>query len=233
MSSIPKHIAIIMDGNGRWAQEQNLPRVQGHAKGADTVDDIVEASLDLGVKFLTLYAFSIENWNRPDSEVAFLMSFLGDYLDRQKPIMMERGIRFGVIGRTHLLSDSLQNKINEITEQTKDHTNLTLTIALSYGARAEIVDAAKRICVDVQNSRIEVDSINEELFSNYLYNPSLPDPDLLIRTSGEERISNFLLWQISYSELYFIEKYWPDFNKEDYAAAIKCYSERQRRFGEV
>jgi undecaprenyl diphosphate synthase len=231
INEVPQHAAIIMDGNGRWAQERGLPRVQGHRKGAENIREIARSARDLGVKYLTLYAFSKENWDRPENEVSFLMQLLGQYLDSELKEMEESQIRFNVIGRIEELTEAIQEKIKRNISRTKQFSGLTLTLALSYSSRIEITDAARRLCEQVKNGSLSLDEISEAHLAGELYTAGMPDPDLLIRTSGERRISNFLLWQISYAEIYVSPKYWPDFKKEDFRAAIQDYQSRERRFG--
>lgn len=224
---IPKHIAIIMDGNARWAKSKNLPIQIGHKNGADNLQKICESCIDLGVEFLTVYAFSSENWNRPKEEVEYLMRLLEEYLDKETKPLNEKGIRISISGNIDKISDNLRKKINDVEEITKNNQKLKLNVAFSYGARQEIVDAVKKIVAE--NNPIE--SIDEKLISEKLYRPEMPDPDLLIRTAGDHRISNFLLWQIAYCELYFTEKFWPDFGKDDLLEAIKNFNQRERRYG--
>ncbi len=233
MDNIPRHVAIIMDGNGRWAQERGLPRIEGHRRGANSVDRVISAALSSGIPYVTLYAFSLENWKRPKEEVGFLFDFLISYLDAKIEELTEKEIALNVIGRISMLPGNLVEKLNDVIELTKGFDKLTLTLALSYGGRGEIIDAVKAIVRDSLSGGISPDDIDEEMFGKYLYDSSLPDPDLVIRTSGELRISNFLLWQSSYSELYFFEKYWPDFNEFDFFEALKDYSARKRKFGGI
>jgi undecaprenyl diphosphate synthase len=228
---IPAHVAIIMDGNGRWAQERNLPRAAGHRAGMDRVKEIVKAAAECKVKVLTLFAFSTENWTRPKHEVSMLMRSLNRYLQREIEELHRNNIRFVVIGRDDPIPGYLQTKMLQAQEKTKDNTGLTVVLALNYGSRQEIVDAARKFAVDVLQQTVSLESLDVEKFSSYLYTRGLPDPDLLIRTSGEMRISNFLLWQLSYAELYFPRKYWPDFFKADFKKALRLYQSRQRRFG--
>lgn len=232
-NKIPQHIAIIMDGNGRWAKEKGLPRVFGHREGVKRVREIISAAHKLGVKVLTLFAFSAENWNRPKKEVDILMRYLNNFLDYEINRLHKSNIRLLVIGRSDPLSRYLQKKIKEAEDKTKDNTGLTVVLALNYGGRQEILDAVKKIVDAVLRSEIKIEDLDEELFSRYFYHASLPDPEFLIRTSGEMRISNFLLWQLSYTELYFSKKYWPDFHDEDFQEAIKDYQKRERRFGRL
>lgn len=231
--NIPKHIAIIMDGNGRWARERGLPRSAGHHAGIERVREVIKAASGLGVGVVTLFAFSTENWSRPKKEVTLLMRALNNYLDRQINELIENNIRLRVIGRQRPIPGYLLDKINKAEEKTKDNTGLIFTLALNYGSRQEIVDAAKKFARAVIKDGANLDGLDEENFSDYLYTAGLPDPDLLIRTSGEMRISNFLLWQLSYAELYFPKKYWPDFGKEDLEKAIDIYQKRERRFGGI
>lgn len=220
-----------MDGNGRWAQGQGLPRVEGHRRGAATVQRILEACGRLGIDYLTLYCFSNENWKRPQAELDFLMALLKQYLIQERPTLMKNNIRLQIIGRREGLPREVLNEMDQSIEATSGNTALTLCLAINYGARQEIVDAVRSLAVDLQNGRLTVDAIDEESISNHLYTREIPDPDLLIRTSGEMRISNFLLWQISYSELWITPKAWPEFTEEDFKAALTEYANRQRRFG--
>lgn len=231
IKNIPQHVAIIMDGNGRWARERGLPKIAGHRAGVKAAREAVEAAGKLGIKVLTLYTFSTENWNRPKREVEALFKLLEDYLDREADKLNKNNIKFSVIGRLEELPSGLREKLKKTIGATKDNTGLILNLALNYGARVEIIDAIKRLTSDVKEGRLEIGGITEGLFSRYLYTSGLPDPDLFIRTSGEFRVSNFLLWQISYSELYFTKKLWPDFTKKDLKKAVLEYSERERRFG--
>ena len=229
--NIPKHIAIILVGNGRWAKKRGLPRTAGHHVGIKRVKEIVKAADELGVKFLTFFAFSSENWKRPKAEVNMLMHSLNHFLKQQVKEMVKNNIRFVAIGREDILPAYLKKEINESKNKTKDNTGLTVVLALNYGSRQEIVDAAKKFTVSVVDGKAELNDLDVEKFSQYLYTADLPDPDLLIRTSGEMRVSNFLLWQISYSELHFPKKCWPDFRKQDLEEAIEDYQKRERRFG--
>jgi len=230
-NNIPKHIAIIMDGNGRWARARSLSRTSGHRKGVKRIKEIVKEAAELGVKVITLFAFSIENWSRPKSEINLLMRYLSNFLVREVNDLDKRNIRFLVIGKSEPLPLTIQRKIKEAERKTKDNTGLIVVLALNYGSRQEIVDAAKKFAVDVMNSKADINDLDEKAFSSYLYTRDLPDPDLLIRTSKELRVSNFLLWQLSYSELYFPEKLWPDFGPADLREAIEEYQSRDRRFG--
>jgi len=229
--TLPTHVAIIMDGNGRWARKRHLPRVEGHIHGMESVRDVVTTSCELHIPYLTLYAFSKENWVRPTKEVKKLLELLTLYLDQELPLMMEKGIRFNVIGAIEDFPKKIQARINYTLEQTRKNTNLILSIALSYGGRQEILHAVKHLIQDVRKGRIQ--RITEKTFKKYLYTGNIPDPDLLIRTSGEMRLSNFLLWQIAYTELYVTDILWPDFRKDAYIEALKAFSKRERRFGRV
>ena len=231
VNRLPSHIAIIMDGNGRWANKQGLPRQLGHRKGSDTLLKTIKYAKELGIKYLTVFAFSTENWNRPKKEVDYLMNLASQMFDKNQKEFKKTNIKTNVIGDLKRLPVSLQEKINEGILRSKDRNGLIFTVALSYGSREEIVSSAKRLALDVLNEKININDINEEVFSSYLYTCNLPDVDLLIRTSGEKRISNFLLWQLSYSELYFTNTYWPDFSKDDFDQALNFYSKCERRFG--
>jgi len=222
-----------MDGNGRWARERGLPHIEGHRRGAESVREIVRISGELGIDYLTLYAFSTENWNRPRAEVTGLMRLLEFYLKQEIAELNKSNVRLTAIGRTHELPDSAQRQLQKSIDALKKNTGLTLVLALSYGARAEIVDAVRSICREVKAGRLDVEGIDEKVISQHLYTRSIPDPDLLIRTSGEMRVSNFLLWQISYAEMYVTETLWPDFRKDAYMKALEDYSGRHRRFGRV
>lgn len=230
---VPRHIAIIMDGNGRWAKERGLPRVKGHEAGAESIKACVEACAELKVEFLTLYAFSSENWNRPKSEVNALMRLLEKFLVEKTDEMHEKGIRLQAIGRLTDLPETCQRKLHEAIEKTSDNDKLTLILALSYSGRLEIIDGIKSLLKAVELGHLDKAMISPEVFSQHLYTRYYPDPDLLVRTSGEMRISNFLLWQVSYTEMYVTEKLWPDFRKDDLVAAVEDYKRRQRRFGGV
>ena len=231
--NIPNHIAIIMDGNGRWAQKRGLKRELGHKAGRKSVKKIVESCRELGVKNLTLYAFSTENWNRPRLEIDFLMQLLLLSLKDELRNLNKNNIKFETIGNLDRLPVKIKNYLKKVKETTKKNSKLTLTLALSYGSRNEIVDVVKEISNKVKNNIISSKNIDETIINNHLYTRNLPDVDLLIRTSGEKRISNFLLWQIAYSELYFSKKLWPDFRKKDLLKAVICYQNRERRFGKT
>ncbi|MCX8023184.1 MAG: isoprenyl transferase [Syntrophorhabdaceae bacterium] len=226
---LPNHVAIIMDGNGRWARQRGLPRIEGHIKGLDSVREIITVTRRIGIPYLTLYAFSKENWSRPKDEVQRLLELLGLYLEKELPLMMENDIRFNVIGRTSDFPKRLVRQLNDVMTKTKRHRSLLLNIALSYSGRQEILDAVKAIIKDVKLGKVK--RIDEKRFSTYLYTGGIPDPDLLIRTSGEMRVSNFLLWQIAYSEIYITPVLWPDFREEAYFEALREYAIRDRRFG--
>jgi undecaprenyl diphosphate synthase len=230
---IPRHIAIIMDGNGRWAKRQGMARMFGHRQGVETVHRITEAAAELGVEFLTLYAFSTENWNRPKEEVDALMVLLVDTIVKETPTLMKNNISLQTIGDLSRLPQATRDKFLECIEQTSQNTGLTLVIALSYSARWEIIEATKRIALAVKDGQLLLEDINEEVLSNYMTTAQMPDPDLLIRTSGELRISNFLLWQLAYSELYFTNCLWPEFTNEEFYHAIVDYQHRERRFGKT
>ena len=224
-----RHVAIIMDGNGRWADRRGLPKVEGHRQGARQVSEVLEAAQEAGVEFLTLYAFSTENWKRPPAEIAALMGLLEEFIDQNLPELQKREVRLRTIGRTEGLPAGARRKLLAAVEATKENRKGTLNLALNYGGRAEIVDAVNRIIAEpAEHPRRE---ITEESFRNYLYAPDIPDPDLLIRTSGELRLSNFLLWELSYAELYVTDTLWPDFGKEEFKAAIAAFQHRDRRFG--
>jgi len=228
---LPTHIAIIMDGNGRWAKKKLLNRISGHMKGVDAVREVVTTCRELGIKILTLYAFSIENWRRPKEEVKALMGLLNDYLLKERGEMIKNNIRLSAIGRLEDLPPAVQATLQETMKMTKHCDGMTLNLALSYGGRSEILHAVQRVLSDFQKKIIKPEEIDQERFSQYLWTWGLPDPDLLIRTSGEFRISNFLLWQIAYTELYVTETLWPDFNREELLKAISDYQSRERRFG--
>jgi len=228
---IPTHIAIIMDGNGRWAKKRNLPKIAGHGQGVKTVEKIIAAAKKRGVRVLSLYAFSTENWKRPKKEVDGLMSLLENYLEKQALKLHKEGVRLSAIGDIEGLPASVSKKLKEVIELTKSNTSFTLNIALNYGARMEIVEATKSILKDIGRGALSIENLTEKVFSRYLYTNNIPDPDLLIRTSGEMRVSNFLLWQIAYTEFYITEKFWPDFTEKDFEKAIAEFQKRKRRFG--
>ena len=227
----PRHIAIIMDGNGRWATARGLPRVLGHRSGAEAVRRVVEAACELGVEVLTLYAFSWENWDRPSAEIRELMGLLDEFVRGEIPTLLANRIRLRAIGRLDQLPADVLGNLRRAIARTASGDRMTLALALSYGGRQEIVDAAKRLAERIRRGELAPEQINEALVADSLYTAGLPDPDLLIRTSGEQRLSNFLLWQSSYSEIYVTQKLWPDFSKADLAEAIAEYERRERRFG--
>jgi undecaprenyl diphosphate synthase len=230
---LPRHIAIILDGNGRWAATYDLPRILGHRQGAKSVREIVVLSRELGIEVLSLYAFSSENWNRPKGEVTQLMVLLSRYLKNELRTMMKNGVRLRTVGQIERLPAPVVRLIRDVEAQTAENQNMTLVLALSYSGRAEIVDAAKRLAEGVAKGEIALEEISEAQFTDYLYAPDLPDPDLLIRTSGEVRVSNFFLWQMAYTEFYFTETLWPNFGRRDFLAALLDYQGRERRFGRV
>lgn len=230
---LPRHIAIIMDGNGRWARQRDLPRIRGHEEGAKTVRTIVTQCARLGMEALTLYSFSTENWKRPADEVEFLMGLYVQYLIAERDTIMDNDVRFRHVGRREGLPQSVLDEMDKTTAMSAENSGLTLCLALNYGARDEILDAVRSIASDVLKGTIALDEIDESLMSSSLYTSGLPDPDLLIRTAGESRISNFLLWQISYAEILVAQKLWPDFQEVDLNEAIKNFARRERRFGDV
>jgi undecaprenyl diphosphate synthase len=232
-TNLPKHLAIIMDGNGRWAKQKGLLRAFGHESGTKSVKKIIEASAKLGIQNLTLYAFSTENWNRPKLEVETLMRVLINSLKKELITLQKNNIKLNAIGNLEKLPQSAQKELLDVINKTKDNTKMTLTLALSYGSREELVTAVKNICSKVKNNIISIDTIDDSIINEHLYTQNLPDVDLLIRTSGEHRISNFLLWQIAYAELYFTDILWPDFKEQDLYEAIISYQKRERRFGKT
>lgn len=233
-ASIPVHISIIMDGNGRWANAKGLSRFHGHRQGGKVVEEIAKYCVDIGIEYLTLYSFSMQNWKRPHEEVSFLMHLYKRYLEEIRPTLMKNNVKLMHLGRRVPLPDGVLEALDETVEQTSDNTGMVLGLALNYGGRTEIADAAKAIACDYKDGRIkQLDDIDCDCFDNHLYTAGWADPDLLIRTSGELRVSNFLLWQISYSEFYVTEKYWPDFTPDDIDIAITEYAGRQRRLGDV
>ncbi|MDH4404020.1 MAG: isoprenyl transferase [Flavobacterium sp.] len=231
--NLPKHLAIIMDGNGRWAKQKGLLRAFGHENGTKSVRTVVEASAKLGIDNLTLFAFSTENWNRPKLEVDLLMELLINSLKNELKTLQNNNIRLNSIGNLDLLPKSAQKKLQEVIEATKGNSRMVLTLALSYGSREELINAVKNISNKVKNNIISIDNIDESIINQHLYTRDLPEVDLLIRTSGEHRISNFLLWQIAYSELYFTDVLWPDFKENDLYEAVISYQKRERRFGKT
>ena len=228
---LPQHIAVIMDGNGRWAQRRHLPRVAGHRAGVQSARTVIETCARLGIPALTLYAFSMENWRRPKAEIDFLMRLLREYLRKELPTIHRNNIRMLVIGRSDQLPKEVQADIDRAMEQTAENTGMKLAVALNYGGRAELVDAFNRILDRVRNNGLANARIDEELISQHLYTAGLPDPDLLIRTSGEMRVSNFLLWQIAYAEIYVTETLWPDFSRAQLYEALLDFQKRERRYG--
>ncbi len=232
-NNIPKHVAIIMDGNGRWAKRQGKPRVYGHKKGVDSVKKAVEYAGEVGIEYLTLYAFSTENWNRPQEEVNALMQLLVSTLNAQIESLNENNVKLHTIGDIGSLPEDCIRELNEAKQTTANNTGLNLVLALSYSAKWEIIEAVKQIAKEVKDDQLTIDEINDTVISNHLSTKGIPDPELLIRTSGEMRISNFLLWQLAYSELYFTPKLWPEFDKADFEQALIDYQNRERRFGMI
>jgi undecaprenyl diphosphate synthase len=230
---VPRHVAIIMDGNGRWARQRGWPRSRGHLEGAKSVRECVEGCLDLGIEFLTLYAFSTDNWQRPKAEIDTLMGLLRKFLKDYTEQLRDRGVKLEAIGRLAELPADCQEQLREAIEATARNEKLTTILAVNYGGRTEIVDSVKKIIHDVQAGELKPEAIDPELFRRYLYTSKWPDPDLLIRTSGEMRVSNFLLWQVSYTEIFVTNKLWPDFKKQDLCDAVEEFSKRQRRYGGV
>jgi undecaprenyl diphosphate synthase len=230
---LPQHVAIIMDGNGRWAKVHGRDRSEGHREGVVSVRKIVEAAVAIGLKYLTIYTFSMENWKRPDEEVKALMSIMIAAIHRETPDLMKNNVRLMAIGDMMRLSGDVRNTLSECLERTSVNTGTTLALALSYSSRWEIVRAAKRIAEKVREEKLDLEDVDEILFSSYLTTCDIPDPDLLIRTGGEKRISNFLLWQLSYAELYFTDLYWPDFRENEFYESILSYQQRERRFGKT
>jgi undecaprenyl diphosphate synthase len=233
LTTLPRHIAIIMDGNGRWAAQRGLPRIAGHKEGLRALQDVLEIGYELNIPHITLYAFSQENWNRPQSEIRLLMGLLDQFLNQERQRFQERRVRFLPIGRLEQLPSSVRALVVEVAEETRQYTTSTLAVALSYGGRAEIVDAVRKVTIEVQMGSLTPDQIDESLFEQYLMTWGLPDPDLLIRTSGEARISNFLPWQIAYTELYFTKTLWPDFRRCETLLALLDFQKRERRFGRI
>src|SRR5581483_3762215 len=229
LSRVPRHIAIIMDGNGRWAQKRGLPRLMGHRQGVENIRRILNASVEFGIKYLTIYALSTENWNRPLEEVRGLMTILEQTIQRETPELHKNGVRIRHLGRTTGLSTHLQKLIADAVALTRENDRLVLNVAFNYGGRAEIIDAVKHIVAD----GVPADEITEELFTRYLYTADIPDPDLVIRTAGEMRLSNYLIWQSAYAEYYATPVYWPDFDKKELYKALVAYAQRERRYGKV
>lgn len=232
-ATLPTHVAVIMDGNGRWAKQRSLPRIEGHRHGAESVRAVVRAAGEIGIKYLTLYAFSVENWTRPKEEVDTLMKYLDRYLRSESSDLMKNNVRLDAIGQIYRLPEAVQQQLKKTIAATARNNGLTLVLALSYGGRAEIVDAVRAIAAKVKKKQLEPEEITEEVITEHLYTKQFPDPDLLIRTSGEMRVSNFLLWQISYAELVVTPTLWPDFRKAQFFAALEEYAQRHRRFGAV
>lgn len=230
---IPNHVAIILDGNGRWAKKKRMPRNYGHMQGAKNVEKICEEAYNIGIKYLTVYAFSTENWKRPDDEVGALMKLLRNYLKDCIKTSSKNNMRVRVIGDISRLNDDLQEKIKELEENSAHNTGLNFQVALNYGSRDEMIRGMKKMLSDYEKKKISIEQVNEELFADYLDTKDIPDPDLMIRTSGEQRLSNYLLWQLAYTEFYFTDVLWPDFNKEELIKAITYYNGRDRRFGGV
>jgi undecaprenyl diphosphate synthase len=230
---IPVHVAIIMDGNGRWAKQRGLPRTVGHHEGMKRVKEIVKVAHEMGIKVVTFFAFSSENWNRPKREINMLMRYLNHYLVKEIAELDKNNIRFRVIGRDEPLPESVVSKIRKAEQKTKENSDMTMALAINYGSKQEIMDGVKKIVRESLSGKVKDFELTEETFSRYLYTAGMPDPDLLIRTSGEMRLSNFLLWQLAYAEFYFTEKYWPDFGVADFKQAVEVYQNRERRFGSV
>jgi len=230
---LPAHVAIIMDGNGRWAQHRGLDRIFGHQQGVNAVRNVIEAAAEIGIGYLTLYAFSTENWGRPDEEVSALMGIMIDSLNRETDTLLKNNISLKAIGDVDRLADDVRARLSETIKVTSVGTGLNLVVAISYSSRWEITEAAKKMHSDILSGKIKVEDVTENNFSNYLTTSGIPDPELMIRTSGEMRLSNFLLWQLAYAELYFTEKLWPDFGKEDFYNAIIDFQKRERRFGKT
>jgi undecaprenyl diphosphate synthase len=228
---IPRHVAIIMDGNGRWAEQRGISRIEGHRQGLEAVRAVVRAAHELGVRFLTLYAFSLENWNRPKPEVDELMRLLEHYLDEEIDEVMRNGIQVRSIGRHERLAPRVVKKVRDAIERTRENSEMVLVFALSYGGRAEIVDAARKLLHDAEVGKVDPERLDEKTFAAYLYDPEIPDPDLLIRTGAECRVSNFLLWEIAYTEIYTTDLMWPEFRKSHLVDALRDYQDRERRFG--
>ena len=230
-TSIPKHIAIIMDGNGRWAKEKGKLRVEGHKKGAENIEKIIDYSIKLGVKYLTVYAFSTENWKRPASEVNFIMKLLDRYLTNEIETFQKNNVCVRFMGSRDGLPKNVQEKMDNAVQKTKDNTGIILNLAINYGGQAEILEAVKKVASEVKDGLLSIDEINIKCFENYLYTKDLPPLDLLIRTGGDSRVSNFMLWQIAYAEIWNTEIYWPDFSSEFFLQAVKDFQKRDRRFG--
>ena len=230
---LPLHVAVIMDGNGRWAKERGLPRIEGHRRGAESARAIIKAASESGIRYLTLYTFSVENWNRPKTEVDAIMKYLAYYLRKETPELDRNNVRLEAIGQIHRLPEPVQKQLGKSRQQLSKNTGLTLVLALSYGARAEIVDASRAIAEKVQSGDLVPEEVTETLFGMHLYTSQIPDPDLLVRTSGEMRLSNFLLWQVSYAEMVVTETLWPEFRKAEFYNALEEFAKRHRRFGKL
>jgi undecaprenyl diphosphate synthase len=230
---VPKHIAIIMDGNGRWARGKTLPRIAGHREGVNSVREITRVCGEIGVQHLTLYTFSIENWKRPAAEVSALMTLLLRTINKEVKGLHKNNVKFNIIGDLEKLPVSTKNSLQKGADLTAKNTGLTLSLALNYGSRQEIIEAVQKIVIKVKNGSLNSDEINENIFSDYLYTKGIPDPDLMIRTSGESRLSNFLLWQSAYTEIYMTDTFWPEFREKELMKAVKDYQSRERRFGKV
>ena len=233
IANMPRHVAVIMDGNGRWAKARHLPRIEGHRRGADSAREIIRSAGELGIKYLTLYAFSAENWNRPKDEVDALMKYLVHYLKTETKDLLKNNVRLEVIGQIHRLPENVQEQLAKTIATLSKNNGLTLIMALSYGSRIEIVDAVRQIAEKVKQGKLDPADVTEAIISQHLWTRNIPDPDLLIRTSGEMRLSNFLLWQISYAELVITPTLWPDFRKPQFCAALEEYAKRHRRFGGI
>jgi undecaprenyl diphosphate synthase len=233
IDQLPRHVAIIMDGNGRWAKARGMSRTQGHLEGVKRVEEIIKFARDIGIKFLTIYAFSTENWSRPQDEVSMIMRTFIMVLGQKAKELDKKGVHIDFIGRRQGIPQEVLNAMDQAALLTKKNTTMTLNIAFNYGARGEIVDAVRSIVCQAAEGKIKADDVDEKLIASHLYTKGQPDPDLLIRTSGEERISNFLLWQLSYAELYFTDKCWPEFNEEEFTKALTSYAQRERRWGGV
>lgn len=232
-NSIPKHVAIIMDGNGRWASKRGLPRLAGHREGVKPLKNVVRLCNDLGIKYITAYSFSNENWERPENEVSGLMQLFFETVAAEIEDLNKNGVRIVLIGNRNLIPQKVLKRFEDAENITKNNENVVLNIAFSYGSRQEIIEAVKKACIDIKNNKIDIKDIDEDYFSSLLFTRNCPDPDLLIRTSGEFRISNFLLWQIAYCELYFTKTLWPDFSNAEFLKAIWDYQQRNRRFGKI
>jgi undecaprenyl diphosphate synthase len=232
-AKLPQHVAIIMDGNGRWAKQRKLPRAAGHRAGAESVREVVRLAAEAGIKYLTVYAFSVENWQRPKSEVETLMRLLEEFLKKEVGELNKHNIRLQAIGRLRDLPEAVQMQLHKSIDATKNNTGLTFILALSYSGRVEIIEAMQSIIREVQLGHLDTAQIDETVFQHHLYTRYYPDPDLLIRTSGEMRLSNFLLWQLSYTEIHVTQSFWPDFRQKEFQAALDDYAGRQRRFGQV